>query len=119
MRQPPAKRTTPEVELCVLHRAGGRDVPGSGRIFNPPLQRGWSCVQSPDCLARRSRRADVGIGPYEKSGNRAVGADCISAHAHPCGERNHRTPARIENLAGTAIQAAPAKFRLSKNLAES
>ena len=55
------------------------DVLGSGRIFNPPLQPGRRTVRSAVCLGPGGWRADMGIGPYEKAGSRAVGADCISA----------------------------------------
>ena len=75
-------------------------------------------MRSADCLAHRSWRADVGIGPYEKTGSGSVGADCISARApprrmhrrrtHPYGEGNHRTPVRIIARFRAAIQAAPA-----------
>ena len=72
-----------------------------------------------NCLARRSWRADVGIGPYEKTESGSVGADggmrsadCL-AHGRPAdapyGERNHRTPARNGNWFRAAIQAAPTR----------
>ena len=74
-------------------------------------------MRSADCLAHRSWRADVGIGPYEKTGSGSVGADFISARApprrmhlrrtHPYGEGNHRTPVRIIARFRAAIKAAP------------
>ena len=72
-----------------------------------------------NCLAHGGWRADVGIGPYEKTESGSVGADggmrsadCL-AHGRPAdapyGERNHRTPARNGNWFRAAIQAAPTR----------
>ena len=39
-------------------------------------------MRSAKYVAPGGRRADVGIGPYEKAGSGAVGADFISARAN-------------------------------------
>ena len=41
-------------------------------------------MRSADCHEPGGGRADVGIGPYEKTGSGSVGADFISARAHQC-----------------------------------
>ena len=62
-------------------------------------------MRSADCLARRSWRADVGIGPYEKTGSWSVGADFISARA-PMRRMHHRRtlPAPMPERAGSLVQ---------------
>ena len=54
-------------------------VPG-GYIIRPYGVDGGACG-SADCPGPGGWRADVGIGPYEKTEGGAVGADFISAHA--------------------------------------
>ena len=62
-------------------------------------------MRSADCLARRSGRADVGIGPYEKTGSGSVGADFISARAPPRRTHHRRTLlAPMPERAGSLVQ---------------
>ena len=44
-------------------------------------------MRSEKCVAHGGRRADVGIGPYEKAGSGSVGADFISAQGYRRVER--------------------------------
>ena len=43
------------------------------------------------CVAHGGGRADVGIGPYEKTGSGSVGADFISARAAAVSDAPPRT----------------------------
>ncbi len=84
----PQRESEPDSgRLIGAHTKGPGSGRMSGRIEYPPEQARDS-HRTPaepcraDCLARDSWRADVGIGPYEKTDSGSVGADCISARAH-------------------------------------
>ena len=68
---------------------GANHSPVPGGHQGRPYGGGGGRCGSADCLAHRSGRADVGIGPYEKTGSGSVGADFISARAPPRRMHHH------------------------------
>ena len=62
-------------------------------------------MRSANCHEPVGWRADVGIGPYEKTGSGSVGADFISARA-PMHRMHHRRtlPAPTPERAGSLVQ---------------